>query len=86
MIEKLTGSAESEKRESDVHEKIEPADRNSINRETGLQFDESILPESTVSSQASILEKREPSEALQKMIDKNPSLNKLIDRFGLEEV
>ena len=86
VIEKLTGSAESEKRESDVHEKIESVDHNSINRETGLQIDESILTGSTVSSETSILEKKEPSEALQKMIEKNPSLAALMDRLGLEEV
>ena len=31
-------------------------------------------------------EKKQPSTALQKMMDKNPSLTGLIEKFGLEEI
>lgn len=82
VIEKLSGDCEGERSKSDTNE---PADRNSLSSEPGSPIKETIQTESTVSSQALILEKREPSEALQKMIDKNPSLTALIDRFGLEE-
>ncbi|MDD4778534.1 MAG: DUF6371 domain-containing protein [Fermentimonas sp.] len=40
----------------------------------------------SISHELSSNEKKEPSSVLQNMLDKNPSLTTLIDRFGLEEV
>src|SRR5690554_1634645 len=73
VIEKLRGSDLSEN--NSLNEK-ESVVNGSINNETNL----------STTYMLSNKEKKEPSAALQKMIDKNPSLTTLIDRFGLEEV
>jgi hypothetical protein len=70
VIEKLKGDGENEKGECDSNESDSSEP---AGEETG--------PTNNIK-----LPSREPSPALQKMIDKNPSLTTLIDRFGLVEV